>query len=103
MSREPRQSSRTSTTRSPKAAKAAAPNTGMRLWMVHLREPRHHRDRKVWVTEVIALATTARGAELVVRRQMPQLFAYEPSVRVEPVSGHAVKHLTYQADPIGKE
>jgi hypothetical protein len=71
--------------------------------MVHLREPRHHRERKVWVTEVIALATTARGAELVVRRQMPQLFAYEPSVRVEPVSGHAVKQLTYQADPIGKE
>jgi hypothetical protein len=34
---------------------------------------------------------------------MPQLFAYEPSVRVEPVSGHAVKHLTYQADPIGNE
>src|SRR5512133_2365322 len=100
MSREQRQSSRASTTRDRKAEKPAAPNTGMRLWMVHLRDPRRHRERKVWVTEVIALATTARGAELVVRRQLPQLFAYEPSVRVDPVSGHAVKHLTYQADPI---
>ncbi|MGE5526310.1 MAG: hypothetical protein ACM3SS_21560 [Rhodospirillaceae bacterium] len=79
------------------------PNTGMKLWIVRLRDPRHHRERKVWVTEVIAMATTEKGAELVVRRQQPTLFAYDPNVTVERVHGHTVKHLTYQADPMADE
>ncbi|HSQ04229.1 MAG TPA: hypothetical protein VLN59_09345 [Burkholderiales bacterium] len=77
----------------------AAPATGMRLWLVTLRDPRKHRERKVWVTEVIALATTARGAEYVTRRELPRLFTYDPSVHVEALPHHVVKHLSYQADP----
>jgi len=77
----------------------AAPSTGMRLWMVTLREPRKHRERKVWVTELIALATSARGAELVARREFPALFTYGPHVHVEALPRHTVKHLTYQAEP----
>jgi hypothetical protein len=79
--------------------KQSAPNTGMRLWMVTLREPRRHRERKVWVTEVIALATSARGAWRAARREYPALFACEPNVHVEALPNHTVKHLTYQADP----
>ncbi len=77
----------------------AAPSTGMRLWMVTLREPRKHRERKVWVTELIALATSARGAELVARREFPALFADGPRIHVEALPRHTVKHLTYQAEP----
>lgn len=75
----------------------------MKFCLVRLRDPRHVRERKVWVTEVVAMATTGRGAELVVRRQQPALFAYHPTVIVERVHGHTVKHLTYQADPMGGE
>lgn len=49
------------------------------------------------------MATTEKGAELAVRRQQPTLFAYDPNVTVEPVHGHTVKHLTYQADPMADE
>lgn len=86
-----------------KKQKSVSPKTGMKLWLVRLRDPRHHRERKVWMTEVVALATTERGAELVVRREQPTLFAYDPSVSVEPIMGHAIKHLTYQAAPMGHE
>jgi hypothetical protein len=82
-----------------KNVQQAGPSTGMRLWMVTLRDPRKHRERKVWVTELIALATSARGAELVARRELPALFAYEPRVHVEALPHHTVKHLTYQAEP----
>ena len=77
--------------------------TGMRLWMVQLKEPRRYRERKVWVTDVIALATSSLGAEHAARRELPHLFTYNPSVHVEPFSGHAVKHLAYQTDPVGNE
>lgn len=78
-----------------KAAKVKS--TRMLLWRLVLTDPKGHRERKHWVTEMVVLATTARGAELTARREEPLAFRYDPSVEVERHARRVVTTLTYRA------
>ena len=68
----------------------------MSLWRITVTEPKGHRQRKAWRSELIAMATTEGGALRRAREEFPQLFTTGADIAVEKHAGYVVQHLVYR-------
>lgn len=71
----------------------------MSLWRVTVTEPKGHRERKTWRSELIAMATTEGGALRRAREEFPHLFRNDSRVEVEKHPSYVIEHLVYRVGP----